>query len=102
MQTWKAGQRIALESPARGLALTSWFAPFTGGEEVTIPAREPLVVLHEPAHGSSSVTLKPVRYDALHPRFVSSEVRSSHGYAGYHLVVSFEEIDRVGARVVDE
>jgi hypothetical protein len=97
--TYAKGQRIMLATPARGIVLTSWSAPFTGGEEAQIPANLTLVVIHDPLPTSTGVAFEPENYDASHAVFVSPREREAQGYVGYYLVITFDELARAGAKV---
>ncbi len=50
----KKGERYAVRSPFVGLVLTSWFAPFTGGDEQTLPVGLEFVVQHDPLEGATA------------------------------------------------
>jgi hypothetical protein len=90
---WPArGARFRAVASIEVAALTSWEAPFTGGEKRTLPAGEEFVVLHAPPEGATAVSCRPVRYEDLHPHFVRFVDRSSAGYAGYYLVVQLEQL----------
>ena len=69
---WPAeGARFRTVVPIDVGALTSWEAPFTGGDNRTLPADEEFVVLHAPPEGATAVNCRPVRYEEFAPALCS-------------------------------
>jgi hypothetical protein len=99
MHAPKKGWRFRSKEPVPLLALTSWFAPSTGGSERVLPAEEEFVVLSDPPPKATAAACRPVRYDELHEHFVDAADRAHPRYAGYYLVIDFEAIDRCCTRV---
>jgi hypothetical protein len=84
--------RFRTTKPIEVSALTTWAAPFTGGDIRSLPAGEEFVVLNAPPEGASAVTCRPVRYEELHQHFVRYVDRSAPTYESYYLVVSLEQL----------
>jgi len=60
---------------------------------VTVRPGEILVVTFVSRSESSTVSMRPHRYEALEAEFVDADIRSKGGYSGYHLVINRVLID---------
>jgi hypothetical protein len=69
------------------IALTHWFAPFTGGFECRIPADTVLVVLDDPPPHATGVGCRPVNYEELEAVLVPEEDRTAPKYGGYSISI---------------
>jgi hypothetical protein len=94
------GERYRATAPLDVIAMTSWAAPCTGGEDGVLPAGEEFVVSNDPPEGATAVYCDPVRYDELHAHFVAAKDRRHKKYTGYYLCVDLgliaERCERVG------
>jgi hypothetical protein len=94
------GERYRSRVPLEVIAMTSWAAPFTGGEEGVLPAGEEFVIVDDPPEGATAVYCDPVRYDELHAHFVSAKDRRKKRYTGYYLCIDLrliaERCERLG------
>ena len=81
-----------MRSPFVGLVLTSWFAPFTGGDEQTLPVGLEFVVQHDPLEGATAVNGRADPYELWEQRLVSEEDRSNEKYGGFYLVITFDDL----------
>lgn len=97
----KGGQRFRALADFPANALTQWDAPFTGGSSGVLPAGELVEVLDDPVPGFPAVGCRPVRYEALHTRFVSEEDRAAPKYSGYYLVIALEDLVERFERIAD-
>ena len=86
------GTRFRSNVDLEVIALTTWAAPFTGGDKRVLPAGEEFTVMDTPGEGSTAVGCLPVRYDDLHQNFVNSVDRANLTYSGYYLVVSIQHL----------
>jgi hypothetical protein len=89
----KKGDRFRSSRSISVLALTSWKAAFTGGNERSLPVGETFSVLHDPPESATAAMCLPERYDDLHDHFVPAEDRSAASYAGYYLVIPLRDIE---------
>lgn len=90
----RKGERYRSRKPLKVIAMTSWYAPCTGGDYAILPADEEFIVSHDPAEGASAVYCDPVRYEELHAHFVSAKDRKNKKYCGYYLCVPLAVIRR--------
>lgn len=88
----RKGERYRSAAPLEVIAMTSWAAPFTGGNRGVLPTGEEFVVSHDPAEGATAVYCAPVRYDELHAHFVPAKDRRSKRYRGYYLCIGLSLI----------
>ena len=89
----KKGSRYLSKRAIPVLALTSWSAPFTGGDERSIPEGEVFSVLHDPPESATAAVCLPERYDELHDHFVPADTRHATNYLGYYLVIPLRELE---------
>jgi O-acetyl-ADP-ribose deacetylase (regulator of RNase III) len=90
----RKGKRYRSRRPLKVIAMTSWAAPCTGGDDAILPADEEFIVSHDPAEGATAVYCDPVRYEELHAHFVGAEDRKNKRYCGYYLCVPLAAIRR--------
>jgi hypothetical protein len=88
----RKGQRYRSIVPLQVIAMTSWAAPFTGGEKRVLPAGEEFVISNDPPEGATAVYCDPVRYEELHAQFVPTRDRQSKRYTGYYLCIDLNVI----------
>ncbi len=88
----KKGARYVVRSPFIGLVLTSWFAPFTGGDEQTLTVGLEFVVEHDPPEIATAVSGRADPYEYWEQRLVSEKDRADEKYGGFYLVVSFDDL----------
>lgn len=91
-RTVNQGDRFLTLSAIPVTVVTYWDAPVSGGGEAVLPEGESFVVASDPPDSAPAVYVDPVRYDALHDRFVDEEVRKNPRYRGYHLLIDRSEI----------
>ncbi len=95
----RRGERYRATRPLHIIAMTSWFAPCTGGNDAILPAGEEFVVSSDPVEGATAVSCDPVQYDQLHSHFVPARDRRNRRYRGYYLCVTIAEILAACTRV---
>ncbi|MGH7174616.1 MAG: hypothetical protein ACRELG_30480 [Gemmataceae bacterium] len=88
----RKGERYRTTIPLKVIAMTSWAAPFTGGEEGVLPTGEEFILSDDPVEGATAVYCDPVRYDALHAHFISAKDRRNKRYLGYYLCIDLSLI----------
>jgi hypothetical protein len=88
----RKGERYRSTVPLKVIAMTSWNAPYTGGEEAVLPAGEEFAIANDPPEGATAVYCDPIRYDELHAHFVPAKDRRNKRYSGYYLCIDLSLI----------
>jgi hypothetical protein len=83
----RQGQRYRATRPLELGCSLFWDAPFSGGEYVTFPEGEVLVVQHDPYPGSSAVNCIPEKYEELKPILLKEYLHE--GFTSYSLCVFY-------------
>ena len=99
-ETPKAGERYIIREPFEAGVLTHWRAPFTGGSQRVLPRGLEFRVAFDPSEVANAVSAEPTSPQDWEPVLVEETDRSADKYAGYSLVIQFEDLsaycDRVG------
>jgi hypothetical protein len=91
-QDFRKGDRYKVIRSFEAGVLTMWLAPFTGGDNKMLPAGLTFVISSEPPRTATAVCADvecPVEWEKL---LVPAKERGSCQYAGYYLVVPFEQV----------
>lgn len=91
---FRAGQEWSVREDANAICMVQFRAPFTGGTRVIVPAGELLIVLSDPLPHARAVGFRPKRYAELMKSFIDPKELSDQKFAGYYLVIKFEEVAR--------
>jgi hypothetical protein len=83
----RKGQRFRSKAPVEVTCLTSWAAPYTGGDKRTLPADEVIVIANDPPATATAVYCNPERCEELHTEMVPLSDRTHPLYRGYYLAV---------------
>jgi hypothetical protein len=73
--------------------MTTWFAPFTGGDEAVLPAGLEFVVTDDPLPKATAISADADPYDAWEKVLVSKTDLETRKYSGYYLVIKFEAVN---------
>ncbi|WP_148044671.1 hypothetical protein [Stagnimonas aquatica] len=92
----KKGSKFLVVSPMPAIALTHWFAPFTGGHHVTVPVGTVVVVVHDQVKGAPGVSCTPENYEELHLALIPEEDRKEEKYSGFSLSILAAELQAHG------
>src|SRR5262245_584178 len=95
----KEGERYVVEAPCPATVLTSWLAPFTGGDKKVLPPGLCFVVDFDPPSSATAVGATPEPYAEWEPKLVEAKDLNHEKYAGYHLVIAFEDVERFCRRL---
>ncbi len=91
---FRAGQDWRVREDAKAICLLQFTAPFTGGTSVIVPAGEILIVESDPLPHARGVGFRPKRYAELMKSVVDAKDLANSKFAGYSLVIKFEEVAR--------
>jgi len=89
----KAGQQYRTAKEIEAICMISYRAPYTGGENVTLPIGFEFEIMHDPPRGATGTGCAVVEYDKYQEILVPKTARSCASYAGYYLVIMFEQIE---------
>jgi hypothetical protein len=90
--TVAAGERFIVLEDHETYGLTSWFAPFTGDFDCTLPTGLVLVCEGGQVEGAAGFPCKPEEYKAVEPSLVPKRDREDPKYGGYWFVLLESEI----------
>jgi hypothetical protein len=90
----RKGEVYRIEEAFTGLVLTTWSAPFTGGNERLLPVGLRFEILDDPPPHAKGVGAQPQPYSEWETRLVDASDRNADNYGGYYLAITFEQLDR--------
>ncbi len=96
----RKGDRYAVTTAFTTILLVQFFAPFTGGNEQTLPAGLLFVIDHDAVDSAKGVAAIPEPYADWEPALVSDVDRKTEKYAGYYLVIKFDDLEKFCEKVV--
>jgi hypothetical protein len=97
---FKQGDKFKVVSPFSAGVLTTWAAPFTGGDRKTLPVGLEFVVAANPPATATAISADveaPKKWEEL---LVDREERTAERYTGYYLVIPFNDVATYCERVV--
>jgi len=90
---FREGQRFVVLHDVEAYCFVRETSILSEMRSVTVRSGEILVVTFVSRSDSSTVSMRPHRYEALEAEFVDADIRSKGGYSGYHLVIKRVFID---------
>ncbi len=88
------GQRYRAKVDVVVTCMTSWAAPYTGGDERVLPRGEIVTIANDPPPTATAVYADPENYRALHRRMVPLRLRAQFwAYRGYHLALRLDQLE---------
>ncbi len=88
----RKGERFVVASGAKTQVLTHWGAPFTGGNELTLPAGAVVVAQDDQNPNAPGFSCVPEEYDRVGALLVPEEDLRSEKYGGYSLSFVLDDI----------
>jgi hypothetical protein len=88
----RKGERFIVEAETEVEVMIHWRAPFTGGNEATLPAGTVLVARYDQNPDAPGFNCVPEDHDRLEAVLVSEQDRSAENYGGYSLSFVIDDI----------
>jgi hypothetical protein len=89
---FRKGDVYEVMRPFEALVLTTWFAPFTGGDKRTLPVGLRFCLSIDPPSGATAVSADVEHAKRWEQKLVSIEERTADKYSGYYLVIPFDQV----------
>lgn len=97
--TFRKGDTYEVVRPFEALVLTTWFAPFTGGDNRTLPAGIRFIVASDAPSGATAISADVEYPKVWEEKLVPAEDRTAAKYSGYYLVIPFDQVGSNCTRV---
>ncbi len=88
----RKGERYEVVKPFVAGVLTMWKAPFTGGDEKTLPVGLRFVVTYDPPASATAISADAEPYAEWEEKLVDVSDRSKDNYSSFYLVISFKAV----------
>ncbi len=93
------GDRYRVEESFTTVVATHWRAPFSGGDEKSLPVGLEFVVSNESLPEATAIYATPDPYSDWEKILVDSETRNSAKYDGYSLGIFLDDLEKYCVRV---
>jgi hypothetical protein len=97
----RKGDHYVVTTACPAIVLIQFLAPFTGGNERTLPLGLRFAVDDDPPAIATAVGATPEPYEEWEPELVPEKDRRADKYAGYSLVIKFDDLAKCCEKLGD-